>query len=189
MRLFICPSIHPAELTQQFLQGIEQPPAQALVFPSSQPPYSPLHVLKFLHQQLSAFPSRGAFPGACSLQSPLVWISFSAGVVGAIGAAQIWQGLGGQVQALIALDGWGVPLFGNFPIHRLSHDRFTHWSSALLGAGNDSFYADPAVPHLRLWQAPQTVLGWHCSATRAAPSRCTAAQFLHMLLLRYSISN
>jgi len=44
----------------------------------------------------------------------------------------------------------GVPLVGNFPIHRLSHDYFTHWSSAVLGSGNDSFYADPPVEHLEM---------------------------------------
>ncbi|MGB3188280.1 MAG: hypothetical protein WBB43_02490, partial [Limnoraphis sp.] len=64
------------------------------------------------------------------------------------------------VKALIALDGWGVPLGGNFPIYRISHDRFTHWSSALLGGGVESFYADPPVEHLDLWSSPQTARGW-----------------------------
>jgi len=54
---------------------------------------------------------------------------------GSLGVAAI----GGHVKAFVLLDGWGVPLVGNFPIHRLSHDYFTQ-SSAVLGSGNDSFY-------------------------------------------------
>ena len=57
------------------------------------------------------------------------------------------------MKALIAFDGWGVPLVGNFPIYRISHDQFTHWSSELLGKGDKSFYADPPVEHLDLWRS------------------------------------
>lgn len=120
-----------------------------------------------------------------SLEQPTIWLAFSAGVVGAIGAAWGWQLAGGQVRTFIALDGWGVPLYGSFPIHRLSHDRFTHWSSALLGAGSDSFYADPAVEHLDLWRSPATVRGWWIPATMGrsqARTRTTAAVFLRQML-------
>jgi hypothetical protein len=81
---------------------------------------------------------------AADPQEPLLLIGFSAGVVGAIAAANLWQGQGRRVAAVIAVDGWGVPQVGDFPLHRVSHDYFTHWSSAVLGAGADSFYADPA---------------------------------------------
>ncbi|MCU0568633.1 MAG: hypothetical protein MUF49_18805 [Oculatellaceae cyanobacterium Prado106] len=93
-------------------------------------------------------------------QVPLFFVGFSAGVVGAIGAARLWHQWGGQVQGLAAFDGWGVPLWGDFPIYRISHDAFTHWSSALLGAGQASFYAEPPVSHLALWRSPETVQGW-----------------------------
>ncbi len=109
--------------------------------------FSALHLLGFLEQQVS--------PSAA-----LTFIGFSAGVVGAIGAAWAWHQQGRMVQALIALDGWGVPLVAPFPIHRLSHDRFTHWSSQLIGAGMSAFYADPAIAHLELWRSPHHAWGW-----------------------------
>ena len=180
--------MHAAELTDCFLAGLLESVAakqltvsEPLIFPVQQyPAYSGLHLLKFLHERLSA-----KRPDDWQ-QSPLVFIGFSAGVVGAIAAAIAWQQLGGQVKALMALDGWGVPLGGEFPIHRLSHDAFTHWSSALLGAGGDSFYADPAVEHLELWRSPQTTRGWWVNAEVAqSTTPTTAANFLTGLLQRY----
>ncbi|MEL6248968.1 MAG: hypothetical protein AAFY78_19540 [Cyanobacteria bacterium J06648_16] len=91
---------------------------------------------------------------------PIGILAFSAGVVATVPLLWRWQQAGGQVAGLIALDGWGVPLLGDYPIYRLSHDRFTHRSSLPLGSGPLNFYADPPVPHLALWQSPQTALGW-----------------------------
>ncbi|MGV0024515.1 hypothetical protein [Phormidesmis priestleyi] len=149
MQVVICPGIHPIALTDDFVNGLQShhpKTSNILIFPTEKfAAYSPLHLLEFL----SPF----------SLDS-LLFIAFSAGVVGAIGAARLWQKQGGTVKALIALDGWGVPLEANFPIHRVSHDYFTHWSSVLLGKGLDSFYADPGVEHLDLWRSPQTVSGY-----------------------------
>ncbi|MGA9379784.1 MAG: hypothetical protein WBV73_13560 [Phormidium sp.] len=181
MSLIICPGIHEPKLTESFLVGLlqlntSQKPENILIFPiQDYPAYSSGHILQFLSQNHS-------------LSSPIIFISFSAGVVGAIAAAWGWQLLGGEVTAFIALDGWGVPLTGDFPIHRLSHDYFTHWSSALLGSGEDSFYAAPSVAHLELWQQPQTVSGWwiHPQNNKSEQkTRTTAAQFLTMLLERY----
>ena len=31
---------------------------------------------------------------------------------------------------------------------------------ALLGNGENNFYAEPAVDHLSMWRSPQTVQGW-----------------------------
>lgn len=98
-------------------------------------------------------------------------------------AARSWQQSGGTIKALIALDGWGVPLYGDFPIHRLSHDHFTHWSSKLLGAGLDGFYADPPVEHLELWRSPQTTQGWW--EQKSQLQQITAVAFLALLLQRY----
>ena len=188
MSLVICPGIHDPCLTQSLLQQLGMPPSDRLgatkaplIFPAhSQPAYSALHVLQFLH---SALPPNQTL----TQDRQLVFLSFSAGVVGAIGAASAWQAMGGQVKALIAVDGWGVPLFGNFPIHRVSHDFFTHWSSALLGAGETSFYADPPVAHLEQWRSPQTVSGWSCAPQRTAqqPIATNAAAFLKNLLIQY----
>lgn len=189
MNLVICPGIHDLELTESFLTWLRREAAccqtsplnhdNLLIFPSQNYlAVSAFHILQML---------RDRFPHP-RLTSPLVFIGFSAGVVGAIGAAWGWQLWGGSVKALIALDGWGVPLSGNFPIHRLSHDYFTHWSSALLGSGQDSFYADPPVSHLELWRSPQTIAGWwEDSVTDKSQPRSytTAALFMTMLLKRY----
>ncbi|XWK91010.1 MAG: hypothetical protein U7127_13480 [Phormidium sp.] len=176
MSLIICPGMHEAKLTESFLAGLQlkasQKPEDTLIFPiEDDPAYSAGHILHFLCENHS-------------LSSPIAIISFSAGVVGAIGAAWGWQLLGGEVTAFIALDGWGVPLTGNFPIHRLSHDYFTHWSSALLGSGEDSFFAEPSVEHLELWRQPQTVVGYWIDKSEQK-TQTTAAQFLTMLLDRY----
>lgn len=191
MGVIICPGVHDPELTQGFVAGMGDRLSDAMVFPAAHyPAYSPFHILDFVRRQLSN-PLR-----VHSLEPmPLVFIAFSAGVVGAIGAAHGWQWMGGKVKALIALDGWGVPLYGNFPIHRVSHDCFTHRSSALLGAGLDNFYADPPQSHLELWRSPQTVQGWWSTSTpplnrfrnnaSPPPSRTTLTRFLLGLLTQY----
>ncbi len=195
MSVIICPGVHSPELTQEFLEGIGNllNLKQVYVFPTRQfPAYSALHILKFLSMQSSA---QGLQLQRCTWH-PLVLIGFSAGVVGAIGAAQVLQSLGGQVKAVIAFDGWGVPLLGNFPIHRVSHDRFTDWSSTLWGRNDSSFYAAPDIAHLDLWRSPQTAQGWTNEAMNSAPTvrltGCgqkqyftTAAQFLKHLLIQY----
>ena len=172
MSVVICPGIHSVELTNQFLAGFGQTFLEALVFPTHRlPAYSALHILKFIREVKPIEPKQA---------TPLLFIAFSAGVVGAIGAARLWHRSGGQVRAVIAIDGWGVPLYGDFPIHRMSHDFFTHWTSAGLGAGQDGFYADPAVGHLDLWQSPQTVSGQWVRQGDRIPT--TASNFILALL-------
>ncbi|RAM48957.1 MAG: hypothetical protein C6Y22_25205 [Hapalosiphonaceae cyanobacterium JJU2] len=187
MSIIICPGIHTQELTENFIMAcrdsvihnLQSPNSvNILVYPGEVfSSLSAFHILEFLHKHLGD-----------GLESPLIFISFSAGVVGAIAAASLWQLLGGKIKAFIAIDGWGVPLWGNFPIHRMSHDYFTHWSSKLLGSGENNFYADPAVDHLEMWRSPQTVQGWWVdSSIGESPSQqsLTAAEFLHRLLVRY----
>ncbi|MCY7384866.1 MAG: hypothetical protein LH628_20245 [Microcoleus sp. CAN_BIN18] len=192
MRLVICPGIHDPKLTDCFLARLSEvwgdaEPQQntqtsypVKIFPAHKhPPFSALDIFHFLCCQELAGES-------------LVFVSFSAGVVGAIGAAWMWQQIGGKVGAFIALDGWGVPLGGNFPIHRISHDRFTHWSSAILGSGGESFYADPPVAHLDLWREPQTAQGWQISQTAdriETTKPATAATFLVHLLKQYGVQS
>lgn len=133
-----------------------------------------MHILEFLQQKY-----RG------QVLPKLIIISFSAGVVGAISAAWGWQLMGGKIEALIAFDGWGVPLVGNFPIYRISHDYFTHWSSSLLGKGDKSFYADPPVNHLDLWRSPQQVIGWRVELTldgKESHNQCSLRTFFNLLL-------
>jgi len=191
MEVAICPGIHNPKLTEEFLRAlssqwghrdyVESPSVTPVrVFPTQDyPAYSAIDILHFLCSQESAGKS-------------LIFVSFSAGVVGAIGAAWGWQGLGGKVKVFIAVDGWGVPLGGNFPIHRVSHDEFTHWSSALLGSEGESFYADPQVGHLELWRSPQTAKGWQVGKTadgREIKSPTTAAAFLVNLLKYYGVKS
>jgi hypothetical protein len=170
--------MHDPQLTDRFLQVLSREGIaldRLLVFPTQNyAAYSMFDLLQFLHHRLQE-------------KSDLIFLGFSAGVVAAIGAALAWQQNGGKVRALIALDGWGVPLLGDFPMYRLSHDEFTHWSSALLGTGEDSFYADPPVAHLDLWRSPDRVTGWAIQKnTRGETrSRTTAIVFLVTLLNRY----
>lgn len=181
MPIVLCPGVHSPTLTTNLQQTLQQCLAEGvtsqpeiLTFPTDRyPAYSATHLLQFLQSELN-------------YHQPVLFIAFSAGVVGAIAAAWHWQRSGGTVLALIALDGWGVPLYGNFPIHRISHDYFTHWSSAWLGSGEDSFYADPAIDHLDLWRSPQTVQGWWMTGTTSnlrIPT--TEANFLTELCKRY----
>ncbi|MEA5617863.1 hypothetical protein VB711_08425 [Cronbergia sp. UHCC 0137] len=192
MKIIICPGIHETELTESFIKGcfnlaseklISENPVDILVFPADGIlALSAFHIVQFL---------RDILPQNNRLELPIVFIGFSAGVIGAIGAAVAWQQLGGCVRAFIAIDGWGVPLWGNFPIHRLSHDYFTHWSSALLGSGENNpnnFYAEPPVDHLCLWRSPQTVKGWSVNASIKKPETqayLTASEFLQFLLKDY----
>jgi hypothetical protein len=167
LSIVLCPGIHDPVLTEGFVAALRSitlnasDPRQLLVVPAQDwPVYSPHHILQFL----SSLPS---------VTEPL-FIGFSAGVVGAIGAAQILHRQGVAVKALIAIDGWGVPLAARFPVYRLSHDQFTDWSSALLGGGLERFYADPAVDHLAMWQSPQRVCGtWVRSLTPQAVANST----------------
>lgn len=188
MQIVICPGIHPSALTAQFVQAMSLP--TAWVYPAPEAPaYSGGHILAFLLRQLRPDISQSA--AGCSIQSiaqtPILLIGFSAGVVGAITAADLWQALGGRVVALIAIDGWGMPLRSGFPVHRFSHDSFTHWSSALFDTQLETqirFYAEPAVGHLNLWRAPQITQGWAVSTSdgKIHYARSNAAKCLRQIL-------
>ena len=180
MSVVICPGIHPPQLTENFLSNLSQLTSSNLVhdwlvYPSEKyPAYSPQSIVAFIHQQMSSKDE----------VEPIVFIAYSAGVVGASLAARSWHRHYGRVKALLACDGWGVPLLGDFPIHRLSHDYFTHWSCRFLGASQDSFYAEPAVTHLDFWRAPVEAQGWWL---RSPDDRCgcNGAEFILHLLQKY----
>lgn len=172
--ILICPGCHPVHLTASFVQRAIPSDYPHLILPTTRnSPYSPLDIVEFW-QQSKVNPPK------------LVIIAFSAGVVGAVGAANILTRRQIPVQALIAIDGWGVPLWGEFPYHRLSHDYFTHWSSRLLGSGAYSFYADPAVEHLDMWRSPHTVRGWWVKGDRATIN-LSASEFMQQLLSMYVV--
>jgi hypothetical protein len=176
-QLVICPGLHPEALTAQFLTSLQAAwrpkntaPLTYLIAPADLPIYNPVALLSWLRQH-------------CGLEQPLLLLGYSAGIVGAIGAAWGWQLAGGKIAALIAMDGWGVGLYGHFPIYRLSHDEFTHWSSHLLGGGPESFYAQPGVPHLDLWASPDQARGVWVGAAGQVPT--DAAAFLIAILQQH----
>lgn len=180
MALVICPGMHPVHFTTEFLMGIGRSPEDSIIFPADQfPVYSPHHICALLHE---TFPSPATSEG-------LVFLAFSAGAVGAIGAARQWVRQGGDVKAFLAFDAWGVALCESFPVYRFSHDYFTHWSSGLLGQGLRNFYAEPAVTHLDLWRSPQQTFGYftvpHPSSSTDPLQRCTAATAIEILLNQY----
>ena len=180
--LMICPGVHPPQLTTEFWQNLTQSSAwqqseltrifgdRPLIPRPDISPYNPWQLIQSLKDM--------------AMTPPALCIAFSAGVVGAMGAAWYWQQQGYQVSRLIAIDGWGVPKLGNFPVYRLSHDHFTHWSSAYLGASPEGFYADPAVEHLELWRSPQTTGGWWVKSGSQGEIRTytTAAEVIVELL-------
>ena len=169
MTIIICPGIHSPELTEQFISEIQHKiTAELLILPTEiYPPYSAIAVYQWLIKQ------------NLLLTEPLSFISFSAGVVGSFGAAWAWQLQGGKIHSFIAVDGWGMPLFANFPIYRVSHDRFTHCSSAILG-GRQGFYADPEVEHLEIWQSPN-IPGWQ-EISLGCKTRTTLINYLTAIL-------
>lgn len=170
MLIVICPGVHPPELTSRFIEGIQDwLESDYLILPTDKYlPYNAIAVLQWLERQ------------QISKSQPLSFIAFSAGVVGGIGAAIAWQLQGGTVHSFIAFDGWGVPLLANFPIYRVSHDLFTHWSSSILGAGA-GFYADPEVEHLELWRSPAACSGWQ-TISFGCRTRNTLANYLTNVL-------
>ncbi len=195
MKVIICPGIHDSKLTESFLDSVRgdwetgrlgregeenKLDLQWLVLPTEEyAPYSPFAVYHwFIEREQSQ-----VWQIDSSLKSnsdELFFITFSAGVVGGIGSAIALQNKGFKIKAFIAIDGWGVPLWGNFPIYRFSHDYFTHWSSALLGTGKESFYADPPVEHLRMWRSPEICYGWIISDS-APKIRCSAKDYLQKI--------
>ncbi|MEM7592200.1 MAG: hypothetical protein AAF383_11890 [Cyanobacteria bacterium P01_A01_bin.83] len=171
MPLVIIPGIHSSQLSDRFIDGIRDEIKQDyLILPTQKyPPYSGRAVYQWLEQQ------------QLDKVEPLTFIAFSAGVVGGITAAIAWQLRVGKIHGFVAFDGWGMPLMANFPIYRVSHDYFTHWSSGILGSGEHGFYADPRVSHLELWRSPNQCSGWY-SLGRGLQSRCSLTDYLNFIL-------
>ncbi|MBD0333862.1 MAG: hypothetical protein ICV62_00085 [Cyanobacteria bacterium Co-bin13] len=177
--LIICPGFHEAALTQSLLDSLTSNPVfQGLstqVMPTQASPWAVLsgyQVRQFLVAALGiSDPDLSRATSALNL----FFLSFSAGCLGAVAAARHWHALGGNVGALFAVDGWGVALAEPFPVYRLSHDRFTHETSVLLGSQQVNFYADPPVSHLDLWRHPHQASGWQVVGRKAIVNSSQAA--------------
>lgn len=166
----ICPGIHSPQLTESFIQGVRNiiEPKDCLILSTEQyKPYCAISIEQWLKTHYSS-PKNAPV---------LSFLSFSAGVVGSIIAANQWQLQGGRINSFVAFDGWGMPLLGNFPIYRVSHDRFTHDTSAIFGRGENEFYADPAVSHLELWRLPNACDGW-LVISNGMKVRCSLLEYL-----------
>ncbi|TVQ41733.1 MAG: hypothetical protein EA365_16930 [Gloeocapsa sp. DLM2.Bin57] len=175
MIILVCPGFNQAELNHSFINAFPNQDEHWLLYPSHQlPPYSPQDILDFCSKSLPK----------SNMTLEVILIGFSAGVVGIQSVATRLDKNQVKVKALIAIDGWGVPLWGDFPTYRISHDYFTHWSSTILGAGNESFYADPPVDHLQLWRSPQTTKGWKVN-NNGSKIATTALKFIEEILESY----
>lgn len=169
--VIIIPGVHPPEITDRFVRDIQKEiDRDYLVLPTeAYLPYNAIAIYQWLGQQ------------QLDKTQPLSFIAFSAGVVGGIGAALAWQLQDGKVRSFIAFDGWGMPLVANFPLYRVSHDYFTHWSSAILGGGTSSFYVEPGVEHLELWRTPNNCRGWQIISP-GWKIRCSLTTYLQTTL-------
>jgi hypothetical protein len=159
--IVLCPGIHPPDLTASFWNAI-----QSVKLPNA---LAHEHLDSFIvpHAQQRAFSpvhTLQFLSQSFAISEPLVLIGFSAGVVGMAGAAWAWQQQ------------------GSFPIYRLSHDGFTHWSSQVLGMGQDPFYAEPGVSHLDLWRSPNRAWGWWNKEGKR--ERANAATVVRQILSR-----
>ncbi len=178
--MIICSGFHSLGLTEQFLFHLKSldPHLSYLIFPTNcYPAYSAWHLEQFIRENIPNLSNHS-----------LLFIGFSAGVVAAFSTAIKLQFEGIKIQGLIAFDGWGVPLLANFPLFRLSHDAFTHYTSEFLGTGKMNFYADPAVDHLTFWQSPHCVRGWQIEPIGVGSFRkipITLMDFLKNLLNYY----
>lgn len=169
MAIAICPGFHPPSFTDEFLEAVDLPT------PIVRSTAFPVDGGGIFQEWVQAWGNPGG------LDRKITVISYSAGGVGAIAACWLWHQAGGQIQALIALDAWGVVLTGPFPIYRVSHDYFTHCSSSLLGTGNGGFYADPGVDHWELWRSPDRAIGYGQIYGQTLWQKMTASEFVRSL--------
>jgi hypothetical protein len=178
--VILCPGLRGAEDAPGFWQAIqahrssnENAQPSVIILPRDCPVYSPKHVYHSIEPDLKAGLQRW------------IWIAYSAGVVGALGAARRWHEQF-PVHAFIALDGWGVPLAAPFPVYHLSHDWLTHLGVTFTNRLAGTFYAEPAVSHLELWRSPQMVTGWE-SYTQGDRHFTTAAAFVAQLIDSFGV--
>lgn len=173
VQIAICPGFHPAALTAACLQVMGWQERAILV-----PDCSPLDGITIC-QHLTQHGDR----------RPTIFVGFSAGVIGAAIAAGLRQHQGNPVAALVAIDGWGVPLaLPGIPIYRLSHDRFTHVTSGWGESRQGRFYCDPPVAHTDLWRSPQQAWGW-CDRGPGWQERLDAASYLQEVIRQHDVSN
>ena len=175
----VCGGIHPMELTNSFFDSWNSFSktnyvVDSLIFPTNKyPAYDGQQIFRYIIKNKINTHS-----------DSLTFFAFSAGVVGAMGAARLWQRKGGRVKGFFAFDGWGVPLVADFPIHCFSHDQFTHHTSTFWVKNQDHFSAYPSVSHLDIWRSPFNLNGyWHKKNNQKII--CKGGEFIDFWLKQY----
>lgn len=172
--IIICGGFNPSIYNNNFANLFYKYRANILVFPTEKnSPYDSLNIVNFLQKNCLS-----------REENHLIFIGFSAGVVGALGAGRLWQRQGGQVLALLAFDGWGVPLIADFPIHCLSHDSFTHYCSTFWVKNSKHFVAYPRVSHQDIWRSPLTIQGYYYDDNKTV-KKINQMDFLKLILYKY----
>lgn len=171
--IVICGGFNPINYNVNFVNFLSNYEANILVFPTEKyAPYDSLNIVNFLQEN-----------SVNLYENHLIFIAFSAGVVGALGAGRLWQRKGREVLAILAFDGWGVPLIADFPIHCLSHDVFTHYSSCFWVKNQGHFVAIPTVSHQDIWRSPLSINGYYYSEKET--KKITEIDFINIILKHY----
>ncbi len=159
------------ELTDRTIDRLDLPASiHKIIVPTDRVfPCDPVSIANHIERQMA---DSSVIP-ASKAPIKLNFLGFSAGTIGALGAAWLWRDRA-QLGAIILCDGWGVPIlpvwdwFTNrqqpriapMPnLYRVSHDRWTHDTWSRMGIATPSFVADPEVEHLTLWSDPDCILG------------------------------
>jgi hypothetical protein len=184
--LAVCPGFHSPKLTDRAIACLDLPSSiQPIVIPTDRLlPCDPLGIDRFLTDYFATQCHRN--PDR-SEETPvhLSFLGFSAGTIGALGAAWFWRDRA-MLGAILLCDGWGVPVLPVWEwlggvsglessqkpsqkpsqtlsqkpsLYRMSHDRWTHDTWSRLGIATPSFIATPEVEHLTLWSEPDRVRG------------------------------
>lgn len=197
----ICPGFHPPELTDRAIARLDFPPSiQPIIIPTDQIwPCDPVGIANYIERHMA---DADLIPG--HHPSPkLNFLGFSAGTIGALGAALLWRDRA-SLGAIVLCDGWGVPLLpvwnwwpDGWPdgwrdrpgqptiaprLYRVSHDRWTHDTWSRMGITTPSFIADPEVEHLTLWSDPHRVSGHAVDATGQAIATLSAKDYIRQCL-------
>ena len=176
--VIVCPGFHAPELTDRAIAALDLPlTLNVIAIPERIWPSDPVGIAGYLETQI---------PPECRT-SPVSFLAFSAGTVGALGAALLWRS---PIRTIVLCDGWGVPVLplleGRSPapisaptsaptVHRLSHDRWPHDTWGRMGIATPSFCAEPAVEHLELWGEVDRVTG-HAFDLAGCPTGETTAK-------------
>jgi pimeloyl-ACP methyl ester carboxylesterase len=188
----ICPGFHAPNLTDRAIACLDLPVSiRTIVIPTDQiVPCDPVRIANYIERDLL---TSGVIPEQLA-PIKLNFLGFSAGTIGALGAAWLWRDRA-QLGAIILCDGWGVPVLPVWDwftdhqqptiapkIYRVSHDRWTHDTWSRMGIATPSFVADPEVEHLTLWRDLDRVQGCSINAAGQPIAPLSATDYIRQCL-------